>query len=168
MDEPGRRSRALDRVTRRCETPVCHATSRSRSRVRTRSPSRTDRDREQERGYERVEILERELQRERDRLRSAETRRRSPSRRVSELRDVSRGAATAGRRAYRDSPRRKDDEHRVQREPEPRVNAGQSKRSCSPSLSKKDIVDILKTYEGWPYVSVTQSTHSQKICSHTD
>lgn len=131
MNEADPLRRDCDRDSRRRETPDHRdrrTVSRSRSRVRTRSPSHADRDRERERGRERVELLERELQRARDRLHMPEGRHRAPSRQASEIQERSRGSRDL----------RRGDSH-----PEPRVDA-EEQRSRSPSLSKKDFIDIFK------------------------
>lgn len=151
MNEPDRRRKDSDRESRRRETPehrVHRTVSRSRSRIRTRSPIPVERDREREWGRERVELLERELQRERERLRTSEQHQRTSSRQASEMREGSRD--------------RRDLRHRASH-PEPRVDAGEQ-RSRSPSLSRKDFVDILKSLKDGFSSQPTQSAlPSQKI-----
>ena len=126
MDDPARRrSRDIESRPRRLRTPDQRANrtaTRSRSRARSRSSTRRRRDshrQDVELGQQRIDMLENELQRERDRLRESQARRhRTPSRPANEPQDAER-----------------------------RDVAGNNTRSRSPSFSKKDMLDILKCFK---------------------
>ncbi|CAG9132566.1 unnamed protein product [Plutella xylostella] len=165
MDEhPQRRSRDLERqqsrdsVRRRLETPgrgeLRPATrSRSRSRLRTRSPSRLHREPGLGQSLERIELLERELQRERQRVEAASRRRSSP-RRVSEHREEHRHRSSS-RRSGAVPPVEQRREHR---------NDGDLPRSRSPSFSKRDVIDILNSIKcGLPSQPSAQAAPHQKL-----
>lgn len=176
-DRLGHRSRDPGRSL---ETPVREdrrSPSRSRSLQHTPSSSHRPRDLDLDLGRERLHILENELRRERERLRSARDGRRTASLQADGLRDRSRSCRDTSARRWDAEQRRakqraeQHDERRAsqcaeqhverrasqhaeqhvewrssqqaEQRDEQRANAGQFKRSRSPSFSKKDFMDIL-------------------------
>ncbi|CAG9118986.1 unnamed protein product [Plutella xylostella] len=159
MDEhPQDLESSRDSVRRRLETPgrgePRPATrSRSRSRLRTRSPSRLHREPGLGQSLERIDLLERELQRERQRVDAARRRRSSP-RRVSEHREEHRHRSSS-RRSGAVPPVEQRREHR---------NDGDLPRSRSPSFSKRDVIDIFNSIKcGLPSQPSTQVAPHQKL-----
>ncbi|XP_073953524.1 uncharacterized protein [Choristoneura fumiferana] len=120
---------------RRLSTPSrreAHAATRSRSRLRPPSSRRLLPDSELRR--ERLLLLERELQLERDRLRASE------ERHASRANDERRSRSRQRRSSSRDSRRSRATDRGAGR----RVGAGYRERSRSPSFSKRDLIDIFK------------------------
>lgn len=142
------RHRSRHPEQRRLETPgraEPRSVTRSRSRVRTTSPSHARRNRGSTPNLERIEILENELRRERERLDTG-------SRHCSPLRrDSARRAGRCHRASAATSWREAAGRHKAVRtgsHAEQRDDAGEPKRSRSPSFSKKDVIDILNCLKG--------------------
>lgn len=147
---------------------AAHERSRSRSRLsrHSRSSSRCLRERELDlaRERERILVLERDLQKARDeeyRRGRSESRRHAPAR--SSQRQRSERPGREVRSISRDEPRRDQRQHGDESHSRDPGASRPAKRSCSPSFSSKDVLNLIQSLKGdLASQPINQSAHSTR------